>query len=500
MVERELRPACARRRSWTSARCPSCSGRPGRRRRVPRGRGHVRTGSCASSRVHAARAGVAVGRVAADPPPRHGRRQPGHRLAGGGRVAGARRVRRRDRRSAGPAARRGTVAWRDFLVGVKRTGLRPDELILGARWRTPRGPGSFSKVGTRNAMVIAVAGLCLVVDEDARAVRVALGSVGPTVLRAPDAEAFAAAGRRRGRRVGRARGAPGRGGGPRVRRARRRRRAPDRRRARDRRVPPPRVRGHGRAGASVGDGRSARARARRGVSRMLVGARVNGEWREADVWPGASLLAYLRDGLHLFGTKNACEQGECGSCSVWLDGEVVCSCLVLAAQAQGRDVRTVESLGDDVVARARAARVRRRGRGAVRLLHAGAHRRRDRPAGQRPRPVGRGRARGARRATCAGAPATRRSSTPCAWPRAERRESRGRREDADPRLRGRRHDGRRRRGDRGRVDPDRERRRRVGGNRGGAVAGAGGRRGGRRPRAWWPRPASSTRITTCTRR
>ncbi len=79
---------------------------------------------------------------------------------------------------------------------------------------------------------------------------------------------------------------------------------------------------------------------------MLVGARVNGEWREADVWAGASLLAYLRDGLHLFGTKNACEQGECGSCSVWLDGEVVCSCLVLAAQAQGRDVRTVESLGD----------------------------------------------------------------------------------------------------------------------------------------------------------
>jgi CO/xanthine dehydrogenase FAD-binding subunit len=84
------------------------------------------------------------------------------------------------------------VPWRDFLTGVKRTDLRPDELILGARWRTPRGPGSFSKVGTRNAMVIAVAALCLVLDEDARAVRVALGSVGPTVLRAPDAEAFAA--------------------------------------------------------------------------------------------------------------------------------------------------------------------------------------------------------------------------------------------------------------------------------------------------------------------
>jgi carbon-monoxide dehydrogenase small subunit len=65
---------------------------------------------------------------------------------------------------------------------------------------------------------------------------------------------------------------------------------------------------------------------------------------EADVWPGASLLSLLRDHLGLYGSKNACEQGECGSCSVWLDGELVCSCLVLAAQAHERQVRTVESL------------------------------------------------------------------------------------------------------------------------------------------------------------
>jgi carbon-monoxide dehydrogenase small subunit len=52
----------------------------------------------------------------------------------------------------------------------------------------------------------------------------------------------------------------------------------------------------------------------------------------------------LRDDLGLYGSKNACEQGECGSCSVWLDDALVCSCLVLAAQAQGREVRTVESL------------------------------------------------------------------------------------------------------------------------------------------------------------
>ena len=85
-----------------------------------------------------------------------------------------------------------TLPWNDFLLGVKRTALEPGELILGARWPVLRGPGSFSKIGTRNAMVIAVAGLCLVIDEDAREVRVALGSVAPTVIRAPEAEAFTA--------------------------------------------------------------------------------------------------------------------------------------------------------------------------------------------------------------------------------------------------------------------------------------------------------------------
>ena len=71
-----------------------------------------------------------------------------------------------------------TVAWSDFLTGVKETSRETGELILGARWSPPRGPGSFSKIGTRNAMVIAVASLCLQLDEDERSVRVALGSVG----------------------------------------------------------------------------------------------------------------------------------------------------------------------------------------------------------------------------------------------------------------------------------------------------------------------------------
>ncbi|MGH2499642.1 MAG: (2Fe-2S)-binding protein [Candidatus Limnocylindria bacterium] len=73
---------------------------------------------------------------------------------------------------------------------------------------------------------------------------------------------------------------------------------------------------------------------------------VNGVERQTDVWEHESLLIALRERLGLPGSKDACEQGECGSCSVLLDGELVCSCLVLAAAAQDRDVRTVESLAD----------------------------------------------------------------------------------------------------------------------------------------------------------
>ena len=79
---------------------------------------------------------------------------------------------------------------------------------------------------------------------------------------------------------------------------------------------------------------------------MVVRVNVNDDWRGAEVWPGASLLTFLRDRLGLYGSKNACEQGECGSCSVWLDGTLVCSCLVLAAQADGREVRTIEGVTD----------------------------------------------------------------------------------------------------------------------------------------------------------
>jgi carbon-monoxide dehydrogenase small subunit len=78
---------------------------------------------------------------------------------------------------------------------------------------------------------------------------------------------------------------------------------------------------------------------------MRVRFIVNGEERVVDdVWEGESLLYVLRERCGLPGSKNACEQGECGSCTVYMDGRTVCSCLVAAGQADGRTIRTVEGL------------------------------------------------------------------------------------------------------------------------------------------------------------
>ncbi|MBW0090450.1 (2Fe-2S)-binding protein [Pseudonocardia sp. KRD-184] len=81
---------------------------------------------------------------------------------------------------------------------------------------------------------------------------------------------------------------------------------------------------------------------------MRISLTVNGNRHDVDdVWEGESLLYALRERMGLPGSKNACEQGECGSCTVYLDGTPVCSCLVAAGQAQGREVTTVEGLADE---------------------------------------------------------------------------------------------------------------------------------------------------------
>jgi len=88
---------------------------------------------------------------------------------------------------------RRSVPWHAFVTGPKRTALQAGELIAGASWASPSGRSVFAKVGPRNAMVISICSVCVQLDDDARTVRIAMGSVGPTVLRAPEAEAFAQA-------------------------------------------------------------------------------------------------------------------------------------------------------------------------------------------------------------------------------------------------------------------------------------------------------------------
>ena len=80
---------------------------------------------------------------------------------------------------------------------------------------------------------------------------------------------------------------------------------------------------------------------------MNIELTLNGERKETEIWEGESLLYALRERLGLPGSTNACEQGECGSCSIYLDGELVCSCLVMAGQAEGREIVTVEGLADE---------------------------------------------------------------------------------------------------------------------------------------------------------
>ncbi|NNC92383.1 MAG: (2Fe-2S)-binding protein [Acidimicrobiia bacterium] len=80
---------------------------------------------------------------------------------------------------------------------------------------------------------------------------------------------------------------------------------------------------------------------------MDIRFRLNGEDRAVDAGVSQSLLSLLRDGMGLPGSKNACEQGECGSCTVVMDGLAVCSCLVLAADTDGADIITVEGYGDE---------------------------------------------------------------------------------------------------------------------------------------------------------
>ena len=244
---------------------------------------------------------------AADPEPRHDRRQPRHLLTGRRCAAAAARV-RRHRRSSRAFEVSGRLRCPSSSSGPSGTSLAEDELILGVSVDATESRQTFMKVGPRNAMVIAVVSLAVRVDGELRA---AFGSAGPvpTLVRAElaDADSFP-------QRVAEAAS------------------------------PIDDVRGIGGVQtARTADPHEARARP---VPRMRIELRINGEPHETDVWEGESLLYVLRERLGFPGSKNACEQGECGSCSVLLDGKLVCACLVLAAQAEGHEVVTVEGLAE----------------------------------------------------------------------------------------------------------------------------------------------------------
>ena len=213
-----------------------------------------------------------------------------------------------------------TVPLGEFLVGPKRNARRAGRADHRA-WVAPSGaPQTFMKVGPRNAMVIAVCSLAVVADRERGELRAAFGSAGPVVglVSCPLVESGS---------------------------------LPDR--VAEAASPIDDVRG-----TAAYRRHALRVLADRALERadVRIALRINGEERETDVWPGESLLYALRERLGLPGSKNACEQGECGSCSVLLDGKLVCACLVLAAQADGHEVVTVEGLaGEDGLHRVQEA-------------------------------------------------------------------------------------------------------------------------------------------------
>ena len=263
------------------------------------------------------------------------------------------------------------------MVGVKQTALRPGELLAAVTVPLLDGWQGYAKVGVRNAMVIAISGACLAVDEPSRSVRLALGSVAPTIVRAAGGGGV----RSPRRSTGRTERSPPRAVAEFGRLAAAAS-EPDRRPPLDGRLPAaldrrprpapaaPGVHRHRRrTGAGMSERVFERANQRHGATRCTSTAPI---MRSPDAWLGESLLYVLRERLGLYGAKGACEQGECGSCSVLVDGALVCSCLVLGGQRRRRTDR--HDRGHRRRRRAadrRPAGIRRCRRRAVRVLHAG---------------------------------------------------------------------------------------------------------------------------------
>ena len=248
-----------------------------------------------------------------------------------------------------------TLPIEDFFTGFRATALEPGELIVAIDVRAMQDDerGVFLKLGLRRAQAISVISLacvCAIDSERIRWPRIAIGCVAPTVIRSTHAEAVIDGALFTGETFDAAAAAVERDiapiadirGGAAYRRETTSvllRRALERlandtcdeglpqRFVRLETAAPPQLSVDAFAGTVI--------------------TRVNGETRELRNAERTSLLAALRDRAGLTGSKEGCAEGECGACTVWLDGKAVMSCLVPAAQAHGRDVVTIEGLCDD---------------------------------------------------------------------------------------------------------------------------------------------------------
>jgi xanthine dehydrogenase iron-sulfur cluster and FAD-binding subunit A len=239
----------------------------------------------------------------------------------------------------------------DFLTGPYACDLRADELIAAVLVPRAAGPAAYAKVGARNAMARAACAVAVVLDLGRRSAAIAVAASAPTPVRAPDAERLVAAeapwdeaGELEAgwlRRVGaliaqstRPR-SDGRGSAEYKRHAA----AVLGSRALARAW---------RGRAQDSRGRAAQPRGRFAEPReapIELTLRVDGvECSVPEEAAADSLLRVLRDELGVTAPKNACEEGECGSCTVAIDGEIACACLVPAAQAAGREVETAAGL------------------------------------------------------------------------------------------------------------------------------------------------------------
>ena len=226
-------------------------------------------------------------------------------------------------------------------VGPGKTSLAKGEIVesffLPAR---PRNSGdAYLRFTPRTEMDIAVVGVAINLSLDANGIctqaRVALGAVAPTVLlvkECADALIGTQDRRSRARQIGR----------------RRQRGMPaDRRQARHQGIQDQDRR---RAGETCGPEGPRTGEACRMSKKYHVTTNVNGDDYEFLCEPQQTLLDVLRDELRLTGTKEGCATGDCGACSVMLDGQLVCSCLVLAVEAEGKKIDTIEGMakGDDL--------------------------------------------------------------------------------------------------------------------------------------------------------